>query len=76
MHIRATFTIEILAEGLGDAADHQRRLEAILGDLQSQYPDVQLTLTERRRQRGPVGAMRGAPRDITGRVNRYANGRH
>jgi hypothetical protein len=48
LRLRALITIDINARDFVEAADHQRRLEEIVGRIKEDYQHVALALRERR----------------------------
>ena len=56
MRLRAQITIDIDAKDFVDAADHQRRLEALVTSIKQEYHQAALLLRERRER----GERRGA----------------
>ncbi len=77
MRLRAHITIDIDANDFIAAADHQRTVQTLLGQLRDLYPQARLEFRERRdradaRQR-PESA---GPRQSTGAVHHYLETRH
>lgn len=72
MKLRAEIVIEIEADDFVVAADHQRRVEAILGQVREDYPQAAMMLRERKER---TAARRFRPeqptRERTGRLNQY-----
>jgi hypothetical protein len=78
MKIRAILTIDIEASDFVDAAEHQRRVEALLSQVSAVYPSAALTFRERRvsaRDAGPrpAGQRMAAPVQATGRLSSYVD---
>jgi hypothetical protein len=75
MKLRALLTIDIETEDFVSAADHQKRVQRILGEVKKDYPSAVLELKERRpRPAGPVDDPARAVRQHTGRLHRYHEG--
>ena len=65
VRLRATITIDIEAADFVEAADHQRRLEIMLGDFKREYHQATLQFRERRERSG-----RPEPAPVTKRSGR------
>lgn len=75
MKLRALLTIDIETEDFVSAADHQRRVQRILGEVKKDYPGAFLELKERRpRPETPAEDLRQAVRQHTGRLHAYREG--
>ncbi|MCS6625427.1 hypothetical protein N0B44_21170 [Roseibacterium beibuensis] len=76
MKLQAIITIEIDADDFVEAADHQRRIEALMQHLRDPYPDAGLVFKERRAaRRGPPAAnlqSRPLPRP-SGKLRNYVD---
>jgi hypothetical protein len=72
VRLRAHITFDIDAADFVSAADHQRAVERLLGQVQGAYPQAQLEFRERR-QRTDATPMPDAAqaRQRTGAVNDY-----
>ncbi|MDO1558858.1 hypothetical protein Q0812_05390 [Brevundimonas sp. 2R-24] len=73
MKLRAQITIDINVSDYVGAAEHQRRVEALMETVSKTYPDATLQFRERR-DRGPQPAGRPAPErpsHYTGRMAEY-----
>ena len=71
MKLSGQISIELTVDDFVAAADHQRRLEALLSLIRDTYPDATLAMRERR-QRKALPLTRAAPRSgATGALNRY-----
>ncbi len=64
-------SVEITATDFVDAADHQRRLEQLLGQVREAYPQATLVIRERRERKNRRG-LDQPPSASTGKLNRYA----
>jgi hypothetical protein len=75
MKLRALLTIDIDTEDFVSAADHQRRVQRILGEVKKDYPSASLELKERRPRPPalPLEADRSV-RQHTGRLHAYSEG--
>ena len=62
--------IELEAADYLSLADHRQRLEEILSQVRSSYPDATLAVKERR-ERKALFLAPAAPRAATGALNRY-----
>ncbi len=51
MKLCGQISIELTVDDFVQAADHQRRLEALLAQVQSSYPEATLAMRERRERR-------------------------
>jgi hypothetical protein len=71
MRLRAEIVVELEAADFVDAATHQNRLESFISQLSEAYPNVKLTLRERR-DRGPKEADLRPSGHASGRLHRYA----
>lgn len=75
MRLKATITIDIDATDFVEAAGHQRRIEALLTDMQQAYPAAGLDFRERRASRRGRQDVR-MPRPVqavTGRLSAYVD---
>lgn len=59
MKLCGQISIELTVDDFVQAADHQRRLEALLSQIRASYPEATLAMRERRERR-PL-ALRAAP---------------
>lgn len=75
MRLKATITIDIDAADFVDAAGHQRRIEALLTDLQQAYPAAGLDFRERRTSRRGRHEMHvpSPVQAVTGRLSAYVD---
>ncbi len=71
MKLRAQIMIDIDADDFVAAADHQRRIEAILGDIQQSYRQAELMFRERRPRAGAGETVVLLARQGTGALHRY-----
>jgi hypothetical protein len=71
VRLRATIIIEFEADDFAAAAVHQNRLKEVTAGLSENYPDVVLSLRERRDRR-PKEAEVKPLRLTTGRMHRYS----
>jgi len=71
MKLRAQIMIDIDADDFVAAADHQRRIEAILGDIKQAYGQAELMFRERRPRAITGGAEVLMVRQATGALHRY-----
>lgn len=63
MRLSGQISIELTVDDFVEAADHQKRLEALLKQVQDIYPDATLAMRERR-QRKALALTRAAPRSV------------
>lgn len=62
MKLKATIVIDIQADDFVDAADHQRRIEAAVAEINERYPRAWLDFREQRgRAAGPDERSRRQP---------------
>lgn len=61
MKLCGQISIELTVDDFVEAADHQKRLEALLKLIKDSYPDATLAMRERR-QRKALALTRAAPR--------------
>lgn len=75
MRLRAIITIDIDAADFVDAADHQRRIETLLGAMRDSYADAALEFRERRQVRRGMspGHPPGRRLSSTGKLNSYVD---
>jgi hypothetical protein len=76
MKVRATITIDIDAADFIEAAEHQRRVETILGEVKKVYGAAVLDFRERRTSRRDRVRVPPPPRPIsskTGRLKTYVD---
>ena len=75
MRLRAVITIDIDAADFVDAADHQRRIESLLGAMRDSYADAALEFRERRQVRRGMspGHPPGGRLSSTGKLNSYVD---
>lgn len=75
MRLRAIITIDIDAADFVDAADHQRRIESLLGAMRDSYADAALEFRERRQVRRGMspGHPPGGRLSSTGKLNSYVD---
>ena len=69
MKLCGQISVELTVDDFVEAADHQRRLEALLATIRGSYPDATLAMRERRERRalalappptgGPAPSRRG-----------------
>lgn len=52
MMLSGQISIELTVDDFVAAADHQKRIEGLLGQIRETYPTATLTLRERRQPRG------------------------
>lgn len=72
MKLWGQISVELDVGDYVEAADHQKRLEDILAQVQAAYPAATLAMRERR-QRRPTPAVRALPPNTgTGRLNAYS----
>lgn len=71
MKLRAQILIDIDADDFVAAADHQRRIEAIVGDIKQSYRQAELMFRERRPRALAGEAEVMLARQGTGALNRY-----
>jgi hypothetical protein len=73
MRLKATFVIEVEAEDYLSAGNYQRRLESLLGDMQSEFGTVDFSLKERRASRARREQAAAAPARFvrTGNLHEY-----
>ena len=71
MKLRAQIMIDIDAPDFVAAADHQRRIEAILGDIKQSYRQAELMFRERRPRAPGSETEVMLVRHGTGALNRY-----
>ncbi|KRB52240.1 MAG: hypothetical protein V4514_16430 [Pseudomonadota bacterium] len=72
MKLWGQISVELDVGDYVEAADHQKRLEDILAQVQAIYPAATLAMRERR-QRRPTPAVRALPPNAgTGRLNVYS----
>jgi hypothetical protein len=70
MKLTGQISIELSVDDFVEAADHQKRLEELLGLVRRSYPEATLNMRERR-ERKPM-ALAAAPRPLLGgALNRY-----
>ena len=75
MKLRAVLTIDIEARDYVDAAEHQRRVETLLSQVNEVYPTAELVFRERRSTARGVGLPKkptGTPQG-TGRLSTYVD---
>jgi hypothetical protein len=60
-------SIELNVDDYVEAAEHQRRLEALLVQVRAAYPDATLLMRERRERR-PTPAVRPLPAELASAV--------
>ena len=71
MKLWGQISVELTVGDYVEAADHQRRLETILGQVKDAYPGATLMMKERR-QRNPQPSVRPLPKAAsTGKLNDY-----
>ena len=71
IRLRVAVTIDIEAADYLEAAEHQKRLEACLAGVKTAYPEVAVSIKERR---GPRAANDSVPRRFhlqSGRLHAY-----
>jgi hypothetical protein len=51
MKLCGQISVELTVDDFVEAADHQRRLEALLATIRASYPDATLAMRERRERR-------------------------
>lgn len=74
MRLCGQISVELNVGDYIEAADHQKRLEAILQQVRAAYPDATLAMRERR-QRKALALTRAAPRGAaTGALSHYTDG--
>lgn len=75
MKLRAVITVEVDAADFVEAAEHQRRIESCLSELQGVYPGACMTFQERRQRRrgGAPPGVAATPKHATGRLSLYAD---
>ncbi|NEX92814.1 hypothetical protein [Caulobacter sp. 17J65-9] len=74
MRLRAQITIDIEAADFLEAADHQRQLETILGQVKKNYMQAALQLRERRQRAASRAIAPKAPlKHYTGKLSAYAD---
>ena len=71
MFLRAELAIEVEAPDYVSAADHQRRLEALVETLRENYDRVDFSLRERRPPTGRGAAPKPRQTFKTGNLNDY-----
>jgi hypothetical protein len=64
MRLSGQISIELTVDDFVEAADHQKRLEALLKQVQDIYPNATLAMRERR-QRKALALTRAAPRSVS-----------
>lgn len=66
MMLCGQISIELVVDDFVEAADHQRRIEALMARIRETYPQARLSMRERRQRRslGLAAAPRHAP-DVT-----------
>lgn len=69
MKLRGQISIELNVGDYVEAAEHQRRLEALLAQVRAVYPGAKLQMRERRERR-PTPAVRALPAELA--VGRHA----
>ena len=73
MKLWGQISIELNVGDYVEAAEHQRRLEAILTQVRAVYPDATLAMRERRERR-PTPAVRALPAELAARTAARAGG--
>lgn len=74
MKLCGQISVELTVGDYIEAADHQRKLEDMLGLVRQAYPHATLAVRERR-QRKAMPLTRAEPRSaVTGALNRYREG--
>lgn len=61
MMLCGQISIELVVDDFVEAADHQRRIEALMAAIRQTYPQARLNIRERRERR-PLGLAAGARR--------------
>jgi len=72
MKLCGQISVELNVGDYIEAADHQRRLEEILRQVRSAYPDATLAMRERR-ERKATPLARAPMAAQTGALNRYSD---
>jgi hypothetical protein len=68
MKLSGQISVELDVEDYVAAADHQRRLQALLEQVRTSYPEARLVMRERR-QRRPTPAVRALPPELRMSLN-------
>ncbi|MBA4014098.1 MAG: hypothetical protein C0481_19725 [Phenylobacterium sp.] len=73
MKLWGQISIELNVGDYVEAAEHQRRLEAILEQARAVYPEATLAMRERRERR-PTPAVRALPANLATRAGAHVDG--
>ena len=71
--LRAQITIDLNADDFVVAADHQKRVEALLQQVRDIYPQAELLLRERKTRRARRVHAEYVAREHTGRLADYVD---
>jgi hypothetical protein len=71
--LRAQVVIDLQANDFASAADHQRRIEALMADIRARYPEATLEFRERRPRPPRALPLKGPMRHYTGAVLDYGD---
>lgn len=70
MKLWGQISVELNVDDYVQAAEHQRRLEALLAQVRAVYPEARLAMRERRERR-PTPAVRALPADLATRAGSH-----